>query len=71
MLMMLLQYMSEKLGILGSLKKRAEILVAALNTLEGVSCNAAEGALYAFPRVTLPLHAVEAANAIGESYTHG
>ncbi len=36
--------------MLGSLARRAATLVAALNKLQGVSCNAAEGALYAFPR---------------------
>lgn len=39
--------------------------VGALNRLEGVSCNAAEGALYAFPRVTLPEAAVAAAKKLG------
>ncbi len=36
--------------MLRSLARRAEMLVAGLNRLEGVTCNAAEGALYAFPR---------------------
>lgn len=65
------QYMSEKRSILGSLKQRAEILVAALNTLEGVTCNTAEGALYAFPRVSLPARAVETATSMGEHACFG
>ncbi|KAG2484750.1 hypothetical protein HYH03_016497 [Edaphochlamys debaryana] len=60
------QYRAEKSAILGSLKRRAELLVGALNRLEGVSCNAAEGALYAFPRVTLPAAAVAAAKKLGK-----
>ncbi|PNH00444.1 Alanine aminotransferase 2, mitochondrial, partial [Tetrabaena socialis] len=56
------RYWAEKRAILGSLKRRAELLVGALNKLEGVSCNSAEGALYAFPRVSLP----EAAVAVAE-----
>ncbi|KAG2447826.1 hypothetical protein HYH02_007282 [Chlamydomonas schloesseri] len=59
-------YRKEKSDILGSLKRRAELLVGALNRLEGVSCNAAEGALYAFPRVTLPEAAVAAAKKLGK-----
>ncbi len=37
----------------------------ALNTLPGITCNAAEGALYAFPRIHLPPAALEAARAQG------
>jgi alanine transaminase len=40
----------ERDSVLGSLARRAAKLVAALNQLPGVTCNAAEGALYAFPR---------------------
>jgi alanine transaminase len=40
----------ERDAVLGSLARRAATLVEGLNQLEGVSCNAAEGALYAFPR---------------------
>lgn len=36
--------------MLGSLARRARTLVDGLNQLQGVSCNDAEGALYAFPR---------------------
>mmetsp|Transcript_18252 Transcript_18252/g.39287 ORF Transcript_18252/g.39287 Transcript_18252/m.39287 type:complete len:505 (+) Transcript_18252:254-1768(+) len=59
-------YTKEKTDILGSLRRRAELLVGALNKLEGVSCNAAEGALYAFPRIRLPQRAVEEAKRIGK-----
>jgi alanine transaminase len=41
---------AERDGVLSSLARRAANLVRGLNALEGVSCNAAEGALYAFPR---------------------
>lgn len=40
----------ERDGVLGSLARRASKLVAQLNKLPGVTCNDAEGALYAFPR---------------------
>mmetsp|Transcript_11295 Transcript_11295/g.29411 ORF Transcript_11295/g.29411 Transcript_11295/m.29411 type:complete len:525 (+) Transcript_11295:40-1614(+) len=60
-------YMKEKTGILESLKRRARTLVSSLNKLEGVTCNEAEGALYAFPRIRLPARAVEAAAKEGKS----
>lgn len=43
------------------------MLVKVLNNLEGVSCNPVEGALYAFPRITLPPKAVEAARLQGKA----
>ena len=40
--------------------------VSALNELEGVTCNQAQGAMYAFPSITLPPKAVAAAEAAGK-----
>ena len=37
----------------------------AMNKLEGVSCNAAEGAMYVFPQLHLPEGALKAAKAAG------
>ena len=34
-----------------------------LNSMENVKCNEVEGAMYAFPRITLPKKAIEAAKA--------
>eukprot|EP00878_Enallax_costatus_P033859 GHUV01037435.1.p1 GENE.GHUV01037435.1~~GHUV01037435.1.p1 ORF type:complete len:496 (+),score=103.97 GHUV01037435.1:60-1547(+) len=59
-------YVQERDAVLGSLARRAATLVSGLNQLKGVSCNAAEGALYAFPRITLPNGAVEAADKLGK-----
>ncbi len=59
------QYTSERDAILSSLKRRAVALVAKLNTLEGVSCQLAEGAMYAFPRITIPEKAVKEAQSLG------
>eukprot|EP00949_MAST-11_sp_MAST-11-sp1_P000851 g851.t1 len=55
------QYASERDGILESLSRRATKIVAALNELKGVTCNLSEGALYAFPQITLPQGAVDEA----------
>lgn len=35
----------------------------AFNSLEGITCNKAEGAMYLFPRLRLPQKAIEAAQA--------
>ncbi|CAN6896175.1 hypothetical protein HID58_081267 [Brassica napus] len=56
-------YIAEKEGILSSLAKRAKTLEEALNKLEGVTCNRAEGAMYLFPCINLPQKAIAAAEA--------
>ena len=53
--------------IMSSLKRRATKLVAALNALEGVSCNEPQGSMYAFPKVTLPAKAQAAAAEAGKA----
>ncbi|KAI3997871.1 hypothetical protein MKX01_000005 [Papaver californicum] len=56
-------YSAEKNGILSSLARRAKALEDAFNSLEGVTCNKAEGAMYLFPRIQLPGKAIKAAEA--------
>jgi alanine transaminase len=60
-------YSEERDGILDSLKRRAKQLVAAYNTLEGVTCNETEGALYTFPQIRLSPKAIAAAEAAGKA----
>ncbi|KAK9734377.1 hypothetical protein RND81_04G136000 [Saponaria officinalis] len=57
-------YCAEKDGILSSLARRAKTLEDAFNSLEGVTCNKAEGAMYLFPRINLPKKAIQAAEAV-------
>jgi len=57
-------FFAERDGILSSLARRAKTLVDALNQLEGVTCNEAEGAMYVFPRIHLPQQAIKAAEAV-------
>ncbi|KAJ1327105.1 hypothetical protein BSLG_010452 [Batrachochytrium salamandrivorans] len=54
-------YKSENAAIYDSLRRRAEKLANAFNSLEGVSCNSAQGAMYLFPRVSLSEKAIQAA----------
>ena len=46
---LLIRYEAERVGVLSSLKRRAEIVAKVLDSLEGVSCRMSDGALYAFP----------------------
>jgi len=48
------QYIAERNGILNELKKRALIMAESLNKIPGIECKAVAGAMYAFPKVTLP-----------------
>ncbi|XP_049355954.1 alanine aminotransferase 2, mitochondrial-like isoform X1 [Solanum verrucosum] len=54
-------FAAEKEGILSSLARRAKTLEDAFSSLEGVTCNKAEGAMYLFPRINLPDKAIKAA----------
>jgi alanine transaminase len=60
-------YKKERDSTLDSLKRRAVIMVDALNKLDGVTCAPTEGALYVFPQLHLPQKAVEAAKQEGKS----
>nr|AIT69931.1 alanine transaminase [Sargassum thunbergii] len=51
----------ERGDILSSLRRRSMMVHKALNEMEGITCNKADGALYAFPRIRLPNKAVQAA----------
>ena len=61
------KYVEERDSILESLKRRALKVADSLNQLEGVSCQPVQGALYAFPQITLPTKAIEAAKAAGKA----
>ncbi|KAH6836295.1 alanine aminotransferase 2 [Perilla frutescens var. hirtella] len=56
-------YATERDAILSSLARRAKTLEYAFNSLEGVTCNRAEGAMFMFPCIDLPNKAIEAAEA--------
>jgi len=53
----------EQNQILQSLKRRAKRLAVGLNDIPGVRCNPIAGAMYAFPRISLPVKFVEEATA--------
>jgi alanine transaminase len=51
--------------IYNGLKERSQKLVEGLNKIPGISCQPAEGAMYAFPRVEVPQGAIEKAKELG------
>ena len=61
------RYIEERNNILDSLKRRATLIVDGLNDLEGIDCNATQGALYAFPQIELPAAAVKDAEKAGKA----
>jgi glutamate--glyoxylate aminotransferase len=61
------QWKKEREGELESLRRRAHMVTDGFKSLEGVTCNFTEGAMYSFPRLRLPQKAVEAAKAAGKA----
>lgn len=60
------QFECEKNKVLAQLKERAELVATTLNSFEGFSCNAVQGAMYAFPQIKMPENAIKAAKAAGK-----
>lgn len=59
------RFLKESTGIQESYKKKAKLTTEILNSLENVKCNEVAGSMYAFPRITLPQPAINAAKAHG------
>lgn len=59
------RYQTEIQNTYDSLKRRAVVMSRALNKFEGITCNPSEGAMYLFPKITLPNRAVEEATKQG------
>jgi aspartate/methionine/tyrosine aminotransferase len=57
------KFKEEERTIFESLARRAKTIVEGLNKIDGIDCEKAEGAMYAFPRLTLSKKAVEYAEA--------
>jgi alanine transaminase len=57
------RFAQEESDIYDGLKRKAKALVDGLNLVDGISCNSADGAMYAFPSIQLPPAAIAAAEA--------
>lgn len=60
------EWEKEKTYQLESLKRRAHMMTDAWNSLENVTCNFTEGAMYSFPNISMPQKALEAAEKAGK-----
>ena len=47
-------FQMEEKDIFDSLKRKSQMLVEGLNEIDGIECEPAEGAMYAFPRIRIP-----------------
>ena len=56
-----LSVLQEVTSIKDSYRSKAKMTTGVLNSMENVKCNEGAGAMYAFPRITLPKQAIEAA----------
>jgi alanine transaminase len=53
--------LKEKTAVLASLKERALLVENAYDSIDGISCNPVQGAMYAFPRIDMPQKAIDKA----------
>jgi alanine transaminase len=58
-------FMKEKNIVLDGLKEKAQLVTELLNKIEGVKCNPVQGAMYAFPQITIPQKAIDHAKKNG------
>lgn len=59
-------FMKEKNAVLDQLNTKAKMVAEAFNSFEGFRCNPVAGAMYAFPRFTIPPKAIEKAKSLGQ-----
>ncbi|KAL4720772.1 hypothetical protein ACJJTC_002378 [Scirpophaga incertulas] len=59
-------WLKEKTAVLDSLNSRAKMIADTFNSMKGFKCNPVQGAMYAFPSITLPPGAVAAAQHQGQ-----
>ena len=59
----------ERTAVLADLAEKARLTEQILNTVPGITCNPVQGAMYSFPRITLPQKAIDKAK-VCASHTH-
>lgn len=59
-------FVRERDGVLKDLNEKARLVAQSLNAIEGIQTNSVAGAMYAFPRITIPAKAIEAARQAGQ-----
>uniref|UniRef100_T1JF39 alanine transaminase n=1 Tax=Strigamia maritima TaxID=126957 RepID=T1JF39_STRMM len=58
------KFKKEKDSVLTSLKERAKMVADTFNKTEGMKCNIVQGAMYAFPQITIPEKAIAKAKSM-------
>lgn len=56
-----LSHIQERTATLSALAEKAKLTEQVLNTVQGISCNPVQGAMYSFPRIIIPEKAVKEA----------
>ncbi|MEQ2168791.1 Alanine aminotransferase 2-like [Goodea atripinnis] len=54
-------FMKERTAVLAALAEKARLTEEIFNTVPGITCNPVQGAMYTFPRITLPQKAIDKA----------
>ena len=60
-------FIKEKGALIDSLRRRARLITDAFNGLDGVVCQETDGAMYSFPKITLPEAFMEMAKSKGKA----
>ncbi|KAJ8272606.1 hypothetical protein GJAV_G00091220 [Gymnothorax javanicus] len=58
-------FLKERNATLSALAEKAKLTEQILNTIPGVSCNPVQGAMYSFPKITIPERAIKEAKEKG------
>lgn len=58
-------FVKEKEQVLGDLKEKAKMVTETFNSMDRMSCNVVQGAMYAFPQIDMPPAALEEAKKRG------
>ncbi|KAK3609584.1 hypothetical protein CHS0354_038582 [Potamilus streckersoni] len=61
------KFQNEKSTIFSILAEKARLITDLFNSIEGISCNEVQGAMYAFPRIYLPDKAIVAARKLNQT----
>uniref|UniRef100_A0A665WBD7 alanine transaminase n=1 Tax=Echeneis naucrates TaxID=173247 RepID=A0A665WBD7_ECHNA len=54
-------FMKERTAVLAALAEKAKLTEQIFNTVPGITCNPVQGAMYTFPRISLPQKAIDKA----------
>nr|XP_020447115.1 alanine aminotransferase 2-like isoform X2 [Monopterus albus] len=59
-------FIKERTATLSALAEKAKLTEEILNTVQGIHCNPVQGAMYSFPRITIPEKAIKEATDNGQ-----